>query len=242
MTHGYQTATAFYDHYWSFRAQRGDVVASNRVKLRHEQAAQHVRRVFQRPTGVRVLDLGCGDGIMGQMLSPMGYCVTGVDVSPRALALAGAHYDSTAELDLDADAVPDQWRAAFDGVVCLEGLEHLERPQQTVRRVLELCRPGGLAVFSFPNLFTWKNRVSFLRGRWPQGYTTYDPREHLQVIELRTFREWVRDASFRVTDVQITPDLPSWRPLRWLMFRQRRALARLGPSLWGVQILVTVEE
>jgi hypothetical protein len=123
-------------------------------------------------------------------------------------------------------------------VVCLEVLEHIMTPRENVGRISSLLRPGGVAVFSFPNLFSYRNRWTFLRGQWPSGYTTYDPREHLQVLELPVFREWVGEAGLEFLGTEITPDLPKFRPLRAGMFRARGILNTISPSLFAMQINV----
>lgn len=227
-------AAAFYDGYWDHRLARGDADSPKRIKLRHEQAVNFV--AAHVPVGGSVLDLGCGDGILGQMLSPRGYRVTGADVSARVLQVAQPHHDRVVLLDLDRDPTPAALQSAFDAVACLEVLEHLETPQKNLQRAFDCCRPGGVAVFSYPNLFSWKNRWSFVRGRWPSSYTTYDPREHLQVFELSVFERWLREAGFQLLGRAITPDLPRWKPLRQAMFRARGPLARVAPVLCAMQI------
>lgn len=231
-------AIEFYDRYWAYRYDRGDTVASNRMKLRHQQARAFIRKCFPVAEGVRVLDLGCGDGVMGQLLSPAGYAVTGVDVSHRALALAEPYYAGTQSFDLDSDATPEAWRGAFDAVVCMEVLEHIETPERNIARCFDACKPGGVAAFSFPNLFSLQNRLTFLRGRWPKGYCTYDPREHLQVFELKQFKRWVQQAGFKQLSVAVTPQLPRSGPMRRLMFASRHVFNHVTPSLWAMQLSV----
>lgn len=230
------SALLFYEQYWAHRTGRGDHTAANRVKLRHEQAAEFLLRRFPRPAEAKLIDLGCGDGIMGQLLKPAGYPITGADISPRALEIARPNYSQVGRLDLDRDPTPPQWVAGFDGVICLEVLEHLEKPQRNLARAFELLKNGGYAAFSFPNLFSWKNRWQFLRGRWPGGYCTYDPREHLQVFELPAFKNMAADAGFEILGTAITPDLPRFKPLRKAMFKARHLLNALGPALWAMQI------
>jgi len=139
-------------------------------------------------------------------------------------------------MDVERETPPSGWTGSFDGVIALEMLEHLESPRRAIALTHELCRPGGVAAFSFPNLFSWKNRLAFMRGRWPNGYTTYDPREHLHAFELRAFKHWLRGAGFEIERLAITPDLPATKLLRHAVFRCRGLLTRLGPSLWAMQI------
>lgn len=227
---------SFYEGYWAHRVQRGDTTAANRIKLRHEQAAGFLRTHLRDTPTPRVLDLGCGDGLLGQVLQDDGYALTGADVAPRALDLCRPYYADTAVFDLDADETPEDWRQSFDGVVCLEVLEHLRRPEHALRRAHEALKPGGMVALSYPNLFSWKNRLMFLRGRWPKGYTTYDPVEHLQVFDLPGFRRLVREAGLEVIGLEITPDLPRFKPLRRAMFRTRNWWAKLCPAIAAMQI------
>lgn len=231
-------AAAFYEGYWSHRIERGDHLAHNRVKLRHEQATAFINKHCPDPAAARVLDLGCGDGLLGQCLHPSGYRIDGADVSPKALSLCEKTYRQTQRLDLDVDPSPEAWRDAFDAVVCLEVLEHLREPQRNLQRVRDALRPGGVAALSYPNLFSWKNRLTFLRGRWPEGYTTYDPVEHLQVFDLPGFKRMVRGAGLELIGLEITPDLPRFKPFRKAMFRSRGFWAKLCPALAAMQINV----
>lgn len=231
-------AESFYDAYWAHRIARGDVDSPKRVKLRHEQAAKFLRDRLRDVSAARVLDLGCGDGVMGEVLRGDGYEVEGADVSSRVLDVAERWYAGTRRFDMNRDELPEAWRSAFDAVVCLEVLEHLEHPRRNIEQALAALKPGGVAAFSFPNIFSWKNRLTFLRGRWPKSYTTYDPREHLQVFELREFETWLRQAGFVVESRAITPDLPRPQPFRRWMFRARGVLGRWSPTLWAMQINV----
>lgn len=102
--------------------------------------------------GARVVDVGCGGGILSEALARAGAQVTGIDLSPAALAAARAHAITQA-LDVDYREVPVEALAAqapghFDAVVCMELLEHVPDPGSTVRACAELLAPGGMAVFA----------------------------------------------------------------------------------------------
>lgn len=100
-----------------------------------------------RISGQRILDVGCGGGLLSEALAQSGGRVTGIDLSAAALDAARAHlpsgkmhitYQHTRAEDL-ADAMP----GAFDVVVCMELLEHVPDPRSVITACHTLLRPGG---------------------------------------------------------------------------------------------------
>ncbi len=113
-------------------------------KERYRFAAGHAQR------GDRVLDAACGVGYGSAMLSDAGCHVTGVDISPDAIASAMRNY--RADVWINA-AIADLGLAPgrFDMVVTLETLEHLVEPEAALRRFAALLKDDGLLVASVPN-------------------------------------------------------------------------------------------
>ncbi|HRE18959.1 MAG TPA: bifunctional 2-polyprenyl-6-hydroxyphenol methylase/3-demethylubiquinol 3-O-methyltransferase UbiG [Rhodocyclaceae bacterium] len=105
--------------------------------------------------GKKVLDVGCGGGLLSEGMSVMGAIVTGIDLGEKALGVARLHllesgqnvdYRHIAVEQLAAES-PGQW----DVVTCLEMLEHVPDPAAVVRACAELVRPGGHVFFSTLN-------------------------------------------------------------------------------------------
>jgi 2-polyprenyl-6-hydroxyphenyl methylase/3-demethylubiquinone-9 3-methyltransferase len=112
--------------------------------------------------GKKVLDVGCGGGILAESLSKAGATVSGIDLSSKALKVAelhqlesGAtvHYRSISAEDL-AKQEPEQ----YDVVTCMEMLEHVPDPNSVVQACANLCKPGGNIFFSTLN----RNPKSYL--------------------------------------------------------------------------------
>ena len=105
--------------------------------------------------GKRVLDVGCGGGILSESMADRGAAVTGIDLSERPLAVAQLHLlESGRRVDyrqVSAEDLAREAPASFDVVCWLEMLEHVPDPASTVRACADLLKPGGSAFFSTIN-------------------------------------------------------------------------------------------
>jgi 2-polyprenyl-6-hydroxyphenyl methylase / 3-demethylubiquinone-9 3-methyltransferase len=102
--------------------------------------------------GKRVVDVGCGGGILSESMAGRGADVTGIDLSEKALAVARLHLlESGGRVDyrhVAAEQLAAEAPAAYDVVTCLEMLEHVPDPASTIRACATLVKPGGYAFFS----------------------------------------------------------------------------------------------
>lgn len=105
--------------------------------------------------GKRVLDVGCGGGILTESLAAAGAEVVGIDMGGAPLAVARLHRE-LAGLDIDyrqqtVESLAAAEPASFDLVCCMEMLEHVPDPASVIAACRALLRPGGHAVFSTIN-------------------------------------------------------------------------------------------
>lgn len=113
--------------------------------------------------GRRVLDVGCGGGILADAMARKGAQVLGIDLSTKALKVAQLHAleAQTANVtyrEVSAEALASEQPGAFDAVTCMEMLEHVPDPASVVRACATLVKPGGWVFFSTIN----RNPKSFL--------------------------------------------------------------------------------
>jgi len=105
--------------------------------------------------GKRVIDIGCGGGILTEGMASKGAAVTGIDLGEKALSVARLHlHESGHKIDyqhISAEAMADAHPAAFDVVTCLEMLEHVPDPASIVSACARLVKPGGHVFFSTIN-------------------------------------------------------------------------------------------
>ena len=112
--------------------------------------------------GKRVLDVGCGGGLLSEGMAARGADVTGIDLSEKPLGVARLHLlESGQKVDyrkISAEALADEMPGAFDAVTCLEMLEHVPNPSSIVTACARLVKPGGQVFFSTLN----RNPKSYL--------------------------------------------------------------------------------
>ena len=113
-------------------------------------------------TGKKVLDVGCGGGILAESLSKAGGIVTGIDLSNKALKVAELHQlesnTSVQYRSISAEDLAKQEPENYDVVTCMEMLEHVPDPSSVVQACATLCKPGGSIFFSTLN----RNPKSYL--------------------------------------------------------------------------------
>ncbi len=154
-------------------------------------------------SGKRVIDIGCGGGILAESMAARGAEVTGIDLSEKPLSVAKLHLlESGQQVDyrlVAAEEIALQQPAHFDCVTCMEMLEHVPDPPSTVRAAAALAKPGGWVFFSTLN----RNPKSFLfaiigaeyvLNLLPKG--THEYRRFITPAELATM---ARDAGLNVT-------------------------------------------
>ena len=121
-----------------------------------------IERVVGGLAGCRVVDVGCGGGILAESMALRGARVTGIDLSQKALGVARLHQlESGVEVEyrlVSAEALAGEVPASFDVVTCMELLEHVPDPASTVAACAALATPGGHVVFSTLN----RNPKSYL--------------------------------------------------------------------------------
>jgi 2-polyprenyl-6-hydroxyphenyl methylase/3-demethylubiquinone-9 3-methyltransferase len=103
----------------------------------------------------RVLDVGCGGGILAESMARRGAKVKGIDLGQGPLSVASLHaLDSQVDVDyqhIAVEALAEQEAGTYDIVTCMEMLEHVPAPESVIRACAQLVKPGGHVFFSTIN-------------------------------------------------------------------------------------------
>ena len=153
-----------------------------------------------RLTGKRVLDIGCGGGILTESMARRGADAMGIDLSPKPLRVAQLHaleagVEGLQYREVAAEALAAELPAHFDVVTCMEMLEHVPEPASVVQACARLVKPGGWVFFSTLN----RNSKAFLMAivgaehvlkLLPKG-----THEYARFIRPSELSRWCRDAA-----------------------------------------------
>jgi 2-polyprenyl-3-methyl-5-hydroxy-6-metoxy-1,4-benzoquinol methylase len=187
-------ARQYYDDYWERPepSPLGDPLAPHRLEL--------VRGLLQEAGARRVLDAGAGAGDLVGALVADGYEAAGLDISERAIALAGERHPGATFIRHSVEEFP--WpveRESFDAVVALEVIEHLLRPRRLLEGAHAALRPGGRLVLSTPYHGLAKNLV-LAALRFDRHFAVEG--DHIRFFSDGSLRQLAADTGFQVDRIQ----------------------------------------
>ncbi len=155
--------------------------------------------------GKKVIDVGCGGGLLTEAMSYRGATVTGIDMGKAPLDVARLHQlENNLTIDyqqITAEAMAEQNPNAFDVVTCLEMLEHVPNPASTIQACADLCKPNGDVFFSTINRNpkAWLFAIAgaeYLLNMLPKGTHSYQT-----FIKPSELSLWCRKAGLELIDI-----------------------------------------
>ena len=189
---------ALANRWWDADGPQKALHALNPVRLRY--VAERVDLA-----GAKVLDVGCGGGLLSEALAVAGARVTAIDLAPELIEVAKLH-QLEAGLDIDyrlqpVETLAEELPAAFDAVTCMEMLEHVPDPGSIVKACARLLKPGGRLFLSTLNRTPAAFALAIVGAEYvarvlPKG--THQYRDFIKPSELGA---WLRAAGLQLEDV-----------------------------------------
>jgi len=137
------------------------------------------QRLGRDPNGLRVLDVGCGGGLLSEEFAALGCDVTGIDLSLPTLAVARQHAQASGlsirYLEGSAEQLAFESRT-FDIVCCCDVLEHVDSPDAVIREISRVLKPGGVFFFDTINR-TFKSKLIAIKAAQDWRLTRLIPRD-----------------------------------------------------------------
>jgi len=167
--------------------------------LRLDWIRQHVSLA-----GRKVVDIGCGGGILAEAMAAASAIVTGIDMAEGPLAVARLHkHESGVDVDYrhtTAEELAATEADTFDVVTCLEMLEHVPDPSQVIQSCAELVKPGGHVVFSTINRNPKSFAFAIVGAEYILKLLPAGTHEYEKFIRPSELESWARHAGLTLKD------------------------------------------
>ncbi|HYG05823.1 MAG TPA: bifunctional 2-polyprenyl-6-hydroxyphenol methylase/3-demethylubiquinol 3-O-methyltransferase UbiG [Stenotrophomonas sp.] len=189
---------ALANRWWDADGPQKPLHALNPVRLEYVAARLPL-------AGARVLDVGCGGGLLSEALARQGAQVTAIDLAPELIKVARLHrLESGVEVDYRVQSIEDlaaEAPGSFDAITCMEMLEHVPRPGAILAACATLLKPGGKLFLSTLNRTPAAFAVAIVGAEYlarllPRGTHHYE--DFIKPSELAA---WLREAGLQLEDV-----------------------------------------
>lgn len=197
------------------------------------------------PSGVRVLDIGCGTGSITLIVNrDKGNDVVAVEPDADRAALARSRGLNVECVFVDPEFF--QRHGQFDVIMFADVIEHLQNPSELLQLAASGLKPGGLILASVPNVAHWTVRLNLLAGRFDYAESGIMDVTHMRWFSARSFRTFFERNGFEV--LALREAAGTWLPIysrsifklipgRWRLIH---LFVKLFPSLFGSQHVVKV--
>jgi 2-polyprenyl-6-hydroxyphenyl methylase/3-demethylubiquinone-9 3-methyltransferase len=156
--------------------------------------------------GKRVLDVGCGGGILSESMSIKGAEVTGIDLGEKALNVAKLHaLETKTKVNyqlISVEELAQQQPDSFDVVTCMEMLEHVPDPASIVAACARLLKPGGQVFFSTINRNPKAYLFAVIAAEYVLNMLPRGTHEYEKFIKPSEISSWVRNADLSVESLK----------------------------------------
>ena len=155
--------------------------------------------------GKRVLDVGCGGGILADSMARKGANVLGIDLASKALKVAQLHAleAQTANVqyqEISAEKLASEQAGTFDVVTCMEMLEHVPDPSSIVKACASLVKPGGYVFFSTINRSPKAFLFAIVGAEYVLGMLPRGTHEYAKLIKPAELAAYCRGAALTLTE------------------------------------------
>ncbi len=191
--------SALASRWWDLESEFKPLHDINPLRLGYIE--QHVKSL----TDKKILDVGCGGGILAESMAQAGAEVVGIDMSETPLSVAKLHLHEVG-LKVDYRQVTVEQLAtespnSFDVITCMEMLEHVPDPASVITACYKLLKPGGQAFFSTINRNPKSYLFAIIGAEYILRLLPKGTHDHAKFIRPAELVNWIVDAGGEVNDI-----------------------------------------
>ncbi|MFG6666559.1 bifunctional 2-polyprenyl-6-hydroxyphenol methylase/3-demethylubiquinol 3-O-methyltransferase UbiG [Halomonas sp. HNIBRBA4712] len=154
--------------------------------------------------GKKVLDVGCGGGILSESMARRGARVTGIDLGEAPLGVARVHAEQhsveVSYKNVSVETLAEESPGEFDVVTCMEMLEHVPDPASIIRACSELVRPGGYVFFSTINRTPKSYAFAIIGAEYVLKLLPRGTHDYAKFIRPSEMAGWARHSGLEVRE------------------------------------------
>lgn len=189
---------ALANRWWDPAGPQGPLHVLNPVRLAYVAGRQPL-------SGAKLLDVGCGGGLLSEALAAAGAQVTAVDLAPELIEVARLHLlESGLRVDyrlVSAEALADEVPGTFDAITCMEMLEHVPDPSSIIDACARLLRPGGRLFLSTLNRTPQAFALAVVGAEYIARLLPRGTHSYAKFIRPSELGAWLRAAGLVLEDV-----------------------------------------
>lgn len=196
-----------------------------------------------------VLDVGCGDGANARLVRKRypEVRIDGITVSSVEQEIAALHFENLWLFDIEnTENFPMDFSEDFyDAIIFSHVFEHLKFPEKVLAHMVRLLKPEGQVLIAVPNILGWKQRISFLFGKFEYDIEGVLDNTHLRFFTFFTADRYLfsESSSLNIVTKCATGSAPLWLLRRWIFPSSWSAYidkksCSIWPNLFGNQILI----
>lgn len=150
----------------------------------------------------KILDIGCGGGMLGKELKKMGNLfVAGVEMNTEAARIAKENLDKVIEGDIENLNLPFE-EGYFDCIVMADILEHLKEPWSVLKYLKRFLNKTGIAIISIPNARHYSVSIQLLLGKMKYQEDGLLDATHLHLFTLSSIKKMLIDTGYNIVDIK----------------------------------------
>jgi methionine biosynthesis protein MetW len=185
-----------------------------------DNITSHCKIYEQIPHCSRVLEIGCADGRLANILNIKKKCKVYCVEKDRAMAcIARSKCEKMLNVDIESSMLPFD-NGFFDCIIMGNVLEHMVEPVKVLKEMKRYLNEEGVLIYSVPNIVNWHSRLTIFSGKFEYADSGVFDKTHLHFYDFNAAKRLATDSGYSIIWLDVTPSIYFWKErLNFLWYR-----------------------